>query len=238
MIDTAVANSLSQKSVLNPEFKTAARQQTSVLAPLERVCLNWLARNMPPWVKPDHLTLLGFVAMLIAGASYACARWSPVAALLVVNLCLAINWFGDSLDGTLARARNKQRPRYGFYVDHIIDAFGIMFTLCGLAMSGLMSWNIALGVLVVYFMLSIDVYLATYTIGTFRISFYKFSPTELRILLAIGNLRAISHPTARFFGDKYLFFDIGAVVAIVLMAVVLLISVTRNTVTLYRAEKV
>jgi archaetidylinositol phosphate synthase len=238
MINTAVANSLSQKSALNPEFKNADRQQTSLLAPLERVCLSWLARNLPPWVKPDHLTLLGLAAMLIAGASYACARWSPVGALLLVNLCLAINWFGDSLDGTLARARNKQRPRYGFYVDHIIDAFGIMFTLCGLALSGLMSWNIALGVLVVYFMLSIDVYLATYTIGTFRISFYKFSPTELRILLAIGNLRAMSHPTTRIFGDKYLFFDIGAVVAIVLMAVVLLISVTRNTVTLYRAEKV
>jgi len=238
MIDTAVANSLSQKSVLDPEFKSADRQQTSLLAPLERVCLSWLARNMPPWVKPDHLTLLGFAATLIAGASYACARWYPVAALLVVNLCLAINWFGDSLDGTLARARNKQRPRYGFYVDHIIDAFGIMFTLCGLALSGLVSWNIALGMLVVYFMLSIDVYLATYTIGTFRISVYKFSPTELRILLAIGNLRAMSHPTTRVFGDKHLFFDIGAVVAIVLMAVVLLISVTRNTVTLYRAEKV
>ncbi len=238
MINTAVANSLPQKSVVDPEFKSADRQQTSLLAPLERVCLSWLARNMPPWVKPDHLTLLGFAAMLIAGGSYAFARWYPVAALLVVNLCLAINWFGDSLDGTLARARNKQRPRYGFYVDHIIDAFGIMFTLCGLALSGLVSWNIALGMLVVYFMLSIDVYLATYTIGTFRISFYKFSPTELRILLAIGNLRAMSHPTTRIFGDKHLFFDIGAVVAIVLMAVVLLISVTRNTVTLYRAEKV
>lgn len=237
MINTAVANRPDPKAV-NADFKSADRQQTSLLAPIERACLSWLARNMPPWVKPDHLTLLGFAAMLMAGASYACARWAPVAALLAVNLCLAINWFGDSLDGTLARARNKERPRYGFYVDHIIDVFGIMFTLCGLGLSGLMSWNIALGVLVVYFMLSIDVYLATYTIGTFRISFYKFSPTELRILLAIGNLRAIWHPTARVFGDRYLFFDIGAVVSIALMAVILVISVTRNTVTLYRAERV
>lgn len=236
-MNTAAATVVKPGVVLNPEFKNADRQQTSLLAPLERVCLNWLARNMPPWVKPDHLTLLGFAAMLIAGASYAIAGWWPPA-LLVVNLCLALNWFGDSLDGTLARARNKQRPRYGFYVDHIIDAFGIMFTLVGLALSGLMSWNTALGVLVVYFMLSIDVYLATYTIGTFRISFYKFSPTELRILLAIGNFRAMSHPTTRVFGDRHLFFDVGAVVAIALMAVVLVISVTRNTITLYRAEKV
>ena len=174
---------------------------------------------------------------LAAGACYALAKqWPP--ALLIVNLCLAINWFGDSLDGTLARARNKQRPRYGFYVDHIIDAFGILAIICGLALSGYMTWTIALAVLVIYFMISIDVYLATYTIGTFKLSFYKFSPTELRILLAIGNIRAMSHPTARAFGERYLFFDIGAVVAIALMAVVLIVSVTRNTITLYRAERV
>ncbi len=223
--------------ILTPEFKSAVRQQTSLLAPLERVCLGWLARNMPPWIKPDHLTLLGFGAMLAAGVCYALAKWWPPA-LLIVNLCLAINWFGDSLDGTLARARNKQRPRYGFYVDHIIDAFGILFIICGLALSGYMTWTIALAVLVVYFMISIDVYLATYTIGTFKLSFYKISPTELRILLALGNIRAMSHPTAHAFGDSYLFFDIGAVVAMVLMAVVLVVSVTRNTITLYRAERV
>jgi phosphatidylglycerophosphate synthase len=235
---------MNQESVINrtaptltPEFKTAVRQQTSILAPLERICLSWLARNMPSWVKPDHLTLLGFAAMLIAAVFYALAKWwAP--ALLLVNLCLAVNWFGDSLDGTLARARNKQRPRYGFYVDHIIDAFGILSILCGLAVSGYMTWAIALAVLVVYFLISIDVYLATYTIGTFKLSFYKLSPTELRILLAFGNIRALSHPTANIFGDRYLFFDIGAVVAITLMAVVLVVSVTRNTITLYRAERV
>ena len=222
---------------LNPEFKTAVRQQTSLLAPLERRCLNWLAKNLPPWVKPDHLTLLGFAAMFVAGVCYALAMWWPPA-LLIVNLCLAINWFGDSLDGTLARARNKQRPRYGFYVDHIIDAFGILFLICGLALSSYMSWTIALAMLVTYFLLSIDVYLATYTIGKFKLSFYKFSPTELRILLAIGNLRAMSHPTSHVFGDSHLFFDIGAVIAMSLMAVVLVVSVTRNTITLYRAERV
>jgi len=236
MNQTSVSNPAIGR-ILTPEFKSAVRQQTSLLAPLERVCLSWLARNMPPWVKPDHLTLLGFGAMLAAGMCYALAKWWPPA-LLIVNLCLAVNWFGDSLDGTLARARNKQRPRYGFYVDHIVDAFGILFIICGLALSGYMTWTIALAVLVVYFMISIDVYLATYTIGTFKLSFYKFSPTELRILLAIGNIRAFSHPTAHAFGDRYLFFDIGAVVAMALMAVVLVVSVTRNTITLYRAERV
>ena len=123
-------------------------------------------------------------------------------------------------------------------MDHIIDAFGLRFVLCGLALSGYMSWVIALSVLVTYFMLSIDVYLAAYTIGTFKLSFYKFSPTELRILLAIGNIRAMLHPTTRVFGDKHLFFDVGAVIAIALMAVVVVVSVTRNTITLYRAERV
>jgi len=236
MTEASVGSALVTSS-LSPEFKSAVRRQTSLLAPLERVCLNWFARKLPAWIKPDHLTLIGFSAMLIAGVCYGIARWwAP--ALLIVNLCLAINWFGDSLDGTLARVRNKQRPRYGFYVDHIIDAFGILFVLCGLAVSGYMSLTVALSVLVVYFMISIEVYLATYTLGTFKISFYKISPTELRILLAIGNIRALSHPTARVFGERYLFFDVGAIIAIALMATVLVVSATRNTIALYRADRV
>ena len=110
--------------------------------------------------------------------------------------------------------------------------------ICGLALSGYMSWVIALAVLVTYFLLSIDVYLATYTIGTFRLSFYKFSPTELRIVLAIGNIRALLHPTTRVLGDQHLFFDIGATIAIAMMATVVIVSVIRNTIVLYRAEKV
>jgi phosphatidylglycerophosphate synthase len=155
-----------------------------------------------------------------------------------VNLLLAFNWFGDSLDGTLARARNKQRPRYGFYVDHIVDAFGILFLVNGLALSGYMTWAVALALLVTYFMLSIDVYLATYTIGTFKLSFYKLSPTELRVVLAIGNIWAFAHPTTQVFSVSYLFFDVCAVVAIALMALTLITSVARNTITLYRAERV
>ena len=225
------------KDRVSVEFKTAPRSQTSLLAPLERNCLGWLAHHMPAWVRPDYLTLLGFAAMLAGGLLYVLARWwSP--ALLIVNLLLAVNWFGDSLDGTLARARNKQRPRYGFYVDHIVDAFGTLFLINGLALSGYMTWIVALALLVTYFMLSIDVYLATYAIGTFRLSFYKLSPTELRVLLALGNIWAFAHPTANIFGVVYLFFDVCAVAAIALMAVTILVSVARNTITLYRAEKV
>lgn len=222
---------------LDPGFKSAARSQTSILAPLERTCLNWLAARMPAWVTPDGLTLLGFGAMLLAGVCYALARWWPPF-LLVVNLLLALNWFGDSLDGTLARFRDKQRPRYGFYVDHIADAFGTLFIACGLAFSGYISWIVALAGLVAYSFLSINVYLATYTIGTFKLSFYKFSPTELRILLAIGNTVALFHPTTRVLSATYLFYDVAAIIATVLMAAITITSVARNTATLYRAERV
>ncbi|HWN99756.1 MAG TPA: hypothetical protein VNS63_10845 [Blastocatellia bacterium] len=222
---------------INPEFKNAIRLQQSLLTPIERVCLDWLARRMPVWVTSDHLTLLGFAAMFVAGVSYAAARWWP-AALLVVDVMLAVNWFGDSLDGTLARTRNKLRPRYGFYVDHIVDAFGILFLMSGLAASGLMTGTVALGMLTVYFLLSIDVYLATYTLGTFRMSFCKFGPTELRILLAIGNLKVLARPTVHVFGERFLFFDIAAVVAMALLGAVVIVSAITNTMTLYRAEKV
>ena len=227
----------SDREQLKTGFRAAVRSQTSLLAPIEQVCLKWLARHMPAWVMPDHLTLLGLAAMLMAGICYAfAARWPPM--LLIANIWLAVNWFGDSLDGTLARFRNKQRPRYGFYVDHIADAFGTLFIMCGLALSGYMSWVVALAALVAYSLMSINVYLATYTIGTFRLSFYKFSPTELRILLAVGNTVALFHPTTRLLGGTHLFYDVAAVIATVLVVLITVVSVARNTLTLYRAEKV
>src|SRR5208282_340840 len=115
-------------------FQNATRIQESFTADVESKVLLWLAAKMPPWINSDHLTLLGFAAMLLAGGSYLLARWHPVG-LLLATLCLALNWFGDSLDGTLARVRNRQRPRYGFYVDHIIDSIGAVAMMGGLALS-------------------------------------------------------------------------------------------------------
>src|SRR5882724_2119354 len=168
-------------------FAEADRAQLSFLAPIEQRCLIWLARNAPGWLNSDHLTALGLAALLAAGICYWYARSNQLALLMVI-VCLAVNWAGDSLDGTLARVRNKQRPRYGFYVDHIVDSLGALFLLGGLALSSFMSHGIALGLLIVYLLLSCEVYLATYTLGKFQISFWKFSPTELRILLAAGNV--------------------------------------------------
>jgi archaetidylinositol phosphate synthase len=218
-------------------FKDAFRLQESFTAAAERKALAWLAARLPARVNSDHLTLLGFVAMFLAGASYAFAR-THRAGLLLATLFLALNWFGDSLDGTLARLRNRQRPRYGFYVDHMIDTFGGFFLMGGLAISGSIDWRIALGMFVVFLMLSVQVYLATYAVGTFQLSFAKFGPTEIRILLALGNAALWLHPDARIFGSSYRIFDVGGIIAIAGMSLMLIVSTIFNTVKLYRAEPV
>ncbi len=217
-------------------FRDAIRSQESLLAPLERRALAWLAQRLSNRIQPDHLTALGFAAMLLAGITYAGARWWPPA-LLLVNVWIVLNWFGDSLDGSLARHRNKLRPRYGFYVDHMVDSFGALFLTGGLAFSRYMSERVALGLLLSFLLLSINTYLATYTLGTFHLSFWKFSPTEIRVLLAIGNAVALTRPMVTVCGGRYLFFDVGGVVAIASMTVVLVASVARNTYALYQAER-
>ena len=216
-------------------FKDAFRLQESFTAAAERKALAWLAPRLPARVNSDHLTLVGFAAMFLAGASYVFAR-THRAGLILATFFLALNWFGDSLDGTLARLRNRQRPRYGFYVDHMIDTFGGFFLMGGLAISGFVDWRIALGMFVAFLMLSVQVYLATYTVGTFQLSFARFGPTEIRILLALGNVTLWFHPDSRIFGSSYRIFDVGGIIAIAGMSLMLVISTIFNTVKLYRAE--
>jgi archaetidylinositol phosphate synthase len=219
----------------NP-FHTAEREQTSVLAPLERAALRGLARRMPAWVNSDHLSVLGFAAMFLAGVCYVVSREHPLM-LHLVNVCIFLNWFGDSLDGTLARYRDRQRPRYGFYVDHIIDTFGTLFVLFGLALSGYMSERVAAALLIVFFMLAINTYLTAYTLGVFKISQWKMGPTEMRLILMIGNVYLLYHSHSRIRGHVYLLYDVGGVVAIISMATMLVFSTIRNTYTLYKLER-
>ncbi len=219
------------------EFRDATRLLTSVLAPLERRTLVWLAHRMPRCVNSDHLTGLALVAMLLAGLSYWLASVTPVGLVLVV-VCLAVNWFGDSLDGTLARVRGHQRPRYGFYVDHVVDAFGALFLLGGLGLSGHMSPPVAAALLVAYLMLLVETFLATHALGTFRMSYFKVGPTELRILLAIGNLVVLVHPTAEVFGREYRLFDVAGTAAACGLLLTLAFAAATNTRALYRAEPV
>lgn len=217
------------------KYLDAKRVLDSPLANVEKKTLVWLAGRLPQWVNSDHLTALGFAAMLGAGLAYWASRWSR-AGLIAAVVMLAVNWFGDSLDGTLARVRNRQRPRYGFYVDHIIDAFGMLFLMSGLALSGYMSWQVAVGIVIAYFLISIEVYLATYTLRRFQITFAGFGPTELRIVLAIGTLAVWNRPMVHMGDTSYQLFDVGGTIAVAGMMVVATVSAIRNARALYLQE--
>lgn len=220
-----------------PAFRDAKRAQYSILTPLEKKCLAWLAHRMPGWVNSDHLTALGFLGMALTGASFWMARWNPLGYLLAIAW-LAVNWFGDSLDGTLARTRNHLRPKYGFYVDHMVDTFGALFLLGGMTVSRCMSPAVAAGLLIAYFMLAIEIYLATYTLGTFHLSFWKMGPTELRVILAIGCVELYRGAAVHIAGAAYSLFDVGGVVAIVGLLVTAVAATIRHTCQLYRAEPI
>jgi phosphatidylglycerophosphate synthase len=147
-----------------------------------------------------------------------------------------LNWFGDSLDGTLARVRRHERPRYGFYVDHVLDVLCILFIFAGLVLGAHMSLASGAGFLLAYYLLMIEIALATHAVGTFRISFWKFGPTELRILLAIGTLRLIQSDYVSIGGSQYRLFDIGGAIAIVGLVITFIVSAVMNTRALYKAE--
>ncbi len=216
-------------------FRPATRVLESILAPTERGALRWLASHMPAWVNSDHLTILGLVSMFAAGVAYwSASRWPGALALVCVFLVL--NWFGDSLDGTLARFRDQQRPRYGFYVDHVIDAVGSLFLLGGLAVSGYMHPAIAVGLLLAYNLLAMESYLATYTVGEFRLTHFLFGPTELRVLLIVGNLYVLYKPMVHILGHTMRLFDVGGAIGIAGMLLIFTITAVRNTTKLYREE--
>jgi phosphatidylglycerophosphate synthase len=216
--------------------RTHVREHTSVLAAAEKRLLIWIAHRLPGWLNSDHLTALGAVAMAGTAAAFAAAsidaRW-----LALVPVLLAVNWFGDSLDGTVARVRNQQRPRYGFYLDHVVDIANTTMLFAGLALSGLCSPWIAMALMVGYLLLCGESFLATHALGVFRISFAGMGPTELRLLLSAGALAAMSQPHVRPFGlGPFQLFDVGGFIGASGMAVVFVLSAARNTRALYIAE--
>jgi archaetidylinositol phosphate synthase len=217
------------------DYREAKRVHTSLLADIEKRCLIRMANRLPASVNSDHLTALAGLAMLGVGICYWLAPLQPWL-LVAVVLLLAVNWFGDSLDGTVARVRHHERPRYGFYVDHVLDAVGIAFLFGGLVFGGYMSPGIGAGFLLAYYLLTIEIALATHSVGVFRISYWKFGPTELRILVAIGTLVLLRSEFVSLFGYRMLLFDIGGAVGIVGLLGTFIASAVQNTRTLYRAE--
>jgi len=218
-------------------FPETTRVQESFVAAWEKRALVWMAERAPAWIGPDHLTVLGLAAQAGAGACYALAagnkNW-----LLGAILFLASNWLGDSLDGTLARVRQRLRPRYGFYVDHMVDTFGAVALMGGLALSGYMHPWIAISLLVGFLVLSIQSYLATHALGEFRLSFWNFGPTELRILLAAGNLALFWKPVVHVLGKQFRLFDVGGAIGASGMALMIVFFTLQNTLRLYREERI
>jgi archaetidylinositol phosphate synthase len=231
---TEQTNGRTRSEARRAGFRQATRVQRSFLASAEKRALVWMAERMPSWVDSDHLTVLGFAAQIATGVCYALAA-SDRRMLLVAIVCLGLNWFGDSLDGTLVRVRQKQRPRYGFYVDHIIDSVGATAMMAGLALSGYVHPVIAIGLLVAFLLLSIQAYLATYTLGEFHLSLWHLGPTELRVLLIVGNLAVFRWPWVLH--ARYRLFDIGGAIGLAGMLLVLVVVSVKNTVRLYREEK-
>jgi archaetidylinositol phosphate synthase len=216
-------------------FGSPARIQESLLAALEKRLLLWLAERIPSRLNSDHLTVLGFAAQLLTGISYALARFDKLWLIVGIGF-MVLNWFGDSLDGTLARVRNQQRPRYGFYVDHILDSIGSVALMVGMALSGYMSPALAISLLVLFLLLSIQSYLAAYTLGEFRMSFWSFGPTELRLLLVAGNLAQFRWQT--ILHGHYRLFDFGGAIGIAGMSAMLIFFTIKNIVRLYQEERI
>jgi archaetidylinositol phosphate synthase len=218
-------------------FTQANRVNGALTAALEKRVLQWMAARAPNWLSSDQLTVLGLTAQIGAGAAYALSRHYGYALLLVI-LCLVLNWFGDSMDGTLARVRRQTRPRYGFYVDHVVDIFGSAALLCGLGLSGFLHWQTALAMLVAFLLLSGESYLATYTLSRFEISQGFFGPTELRLLLIAGNLALLHNPWATVFGHRILLFDLGGAIGAAGMLITAVLVAARHTAQLYREEPI
>ena len=216
-------------------FQPARRINRSLTATIEKRALIWMAEHAPAWLTSDQLTLLGLTAQIAAGLFYALARYNRLA-LIAVILCLILNWLGDSLDGTLARVRSQQRPRYGFYVDHMVDIFGATALMCGLGCSGLVHWQVAIAMLVAFLLLASESYLATYTLFCFELSQVIFGPTEIRLLLIAGNLALLHSPYIAPLGHKILLFDLGGSIGAAAMFALALIVTLRHTRDLYKQE--
>jgi archaetidylinositol phosphate synthase len=169
----------------------APREKTFLLAPAEGRVLNWLAERMPARVMPDHMTILGVAAALGIGAAYWLSGRDP-AWLWVASGLLVVHWLGDSLDGTLARVRRIERPKYGYYLDHLVDAGATIAIGAGLGLSPYMGLATGLAVVVAYLVLSINTYLETYAFGVFTLGYGRVGPTEVRLaLIGLNTLIAL-----------------------------------------------
>ena len=214
----------------------AVRIQTSILNALEKKVLVWLAKRQPKWMTSDDLTCIGVFGAVVIAAGYILSAWN-INFLWLSSLGFIINWYGDSLDGTLARVRKTQRPVYGYYLDHTIDAINEVIIFAGVGLSGLMHLEIALLALVMYFLITINVSINAHLKKEFRLTYASMGPTEFRILMIIINtlfatirpLREFSH-SFTLCGHDFTFgaLDYIGVVIVIVLAVIHLVTVHND----------
>ena len=214
----------------------AVRIQTSILNALEKKVLVWLAERQPKWMTSDILTYIGTFGSVVIAAGYILSAWN-INFLWLSSLGFVINWYGDSLDGTLARVRKTQRPVYGYYIDHTVDCINEFIMFIGIGLSGLMHFSLAMVILAVYFMLTINVSINAHLKKEFRLTYAKLGPTEFRILAIIANtVLALVRPISEFaltffiFGREFTLasLDIVGIVVLLVLAVIYLTTIVND----------
>jgi archaetidylinositol phosphate synthase len=216
---------------------TATREKTFLLARPEARVLEWIARRLPRFVMPDHLTLLGVVAAVGIAAAYALSNRDPVW-LWAASGLLVVHWLGDSLDGTLARVRRTERPRYGYYLDHLVDAIATALIGIGLGLSPHMLLVTGLAIVIAYLVLSINTYLETNALGVFSLGYGRLGPTEARVALIVVNtaLALGLAPAVSILGVGVGFLDLVGLALVALMLGGLAVRAARNLRELARRE--
>lgn len=217
------------------DIRKHQRVNDILLGPLERPALHWLAAHLPAWVTPDTCTWIGIAGSVLIAICYALTRWDRNF-LWLASLGYVINWFGDSLDGTLARYRHIERPRYGFFIDHTTDAFSQMLIFLGLGLTPYISFNVACLALIAYLMLSVLVYVRTCVAGEFKISYGKLGPTEIRVLAILlntvmyfGGARFLDLPLGPLGRLLFTPYDIAAVIVATLLLTFFVTTAIQET---------
>lgn len=214
----------------------AVRIQTSVLNALEKKVLVYLAERQPKWMTSDILTYIGSFGAVVIAAGYILSSWN-INFLWLSSLGFVINWYGDSLDGTLARVRKTQRPIYGYYIDHTIDAINEVMIFVGVGLSGLIHLEIALLALVMYFLMTINVSINAHLKKEFKLTYAKMGPTEFRLIaILVNTLFATVKPLSEFsrtyelFGRDIVFktFDYAGVAVLVILSVIYLVTIFKD----------
>lgn len=208
----------------NGETTPQERVNKIILGPLERKILPWMAIRLPAWVQPDHLTLIGLAAALLIGISYWLTTYS-LNWLWLVNGGLILHWWGDSLDGTLARVRHIERKRYGFFVDHLSDTLSVLLICLGMGISPIMDLKIALLIIIAYYAMIILVCLVTLTRAIFKISFAGIGPTEVRLIAFFINIAVwyYKNPTIEISRYQFTLFSLFGIVVFCMLMVFFLI---------------